>query len=99
MEPLVSCIMPTFNRARFTAQAIRYFARQDYARRELIVVDDGSDAAMPEERSGGPAIRYVRLDSRKTVGEKRNIACEAAQGEIILHWDDDDWQASWRISY
>ena len=27
------------------------------------------------------------------IGAKRNIACELAQGEVIAHWDDDDWMA------
>jgi glycosyltransferase involved in cell wall biosynthesis len=33
------------------------------------------------------------------VGEKRNLAIEASRGEIILHWDDDDWMHPCRISY
>lgn len=33
-----------------------------------------------------------------TIGEKRNRLCEAARGEIILHWDDDDWSAPGRIA-
>ncbi|MBS1586159.1 MAG: glycosyltransferase family 2 protein [Bacteroidetes bacterium] len=27
------------------------------------------------------------------VGRKRNIACEESRGDIIVHWDDDDWYA------
>ena len=27
------------------------------------------------------------------LGAKRNLACELARGEIIVHWDDDDWMA------
>jgi len=37
-EPLVSCIMPTANRRAFVPHAIRYFLRQDYAQRELVVL-------------------------------------------------------------
>ena len=33
------------------------------------------------------------------IGAKRNIACEEARGEVIVHWDDDDWAAPWRVSY
>lgn len=33
-----------------------------------------------------------------TVGAKRNEACHAAKGEIIVHWDDDDWQHPCRIA-
>ena len=38
-------------------------------------------------------MHYLRLDRRAPVGAKRNIACEVAQGEVIAHWDDDDWMA------
>jgi O-antigen biosynthesis protein len=96
--PLVSCIMPTANRRAFVAQALRTFAAQDYPQRELIVVDDGRDAVAdlmpPDER-----IRYLRLPARRTVGAKRNLACEAARGEIVVHWDDDDWSAPRRLAY
>ena len=36
---LVSCIMPTYNRRQFVSQAIKYFLRQDYARKELIILN------------------------------------------------------------
>ena len=94
--PLVSCIMPTRNRREFVPQAIRQFLRQDWPSAELIVVDDGADKVadlIPPD----PRIRYIALDGRRTVGAKRNLACEAARGEIILHWDDDDWMADRRI--
>jgi len=41
--PLVSCIMPTYNRRQFVPQAIKYFLRQDYPHKELIILDDGTD--------------------------------------------------------
>jgi ADP-heptose:LPS heptosyltransferase len=93
-EPLVSCITPTFNRGRFLSRALEYFARQDYSNRELIVIGADDVPALQI-----PNVRYVHLEARKSVGEKRNIGCRAARGEIIIHWDDDDWQAPWRIRY
>lgn len=96
--PMISCILPTYNRRRFVAQAIEYFRRQDYANRELMIVDDGTDCVadlVPKDAT----IHYVRLLTRLTVGAKRNLACREARGDIILHWDDDDWMADWRISY
>lgn len=96
VEPLVSCIMPTWNRREFVPLAIRYFLRQDYDRRELIVVDDGDDCVedlIPDD----PRVRYLRLEGRHRVGEKRNLACERARGELIAHWDDDDWSAPHRL--
>jgi hypothetical protein len=35
--PLVSCIMPTYNRRAFVSQAIAYFLRQDYDKKELTI--------------------------------------------------------------
>jgi glycosyltransferase involved in cell wall biosynthesis len=94
--PRVSCIMPTRDRRPFVAQALRYFLRQDYPDTELIVVDDGDDAVadlmVDDER-----VKYIRLRAVHSIGAKRNIACEAATGEIVAHWDDDDWSSPHRL--
>jgi glycosyltransferase involved in cell wall biosynthesis len=90
--------MPTHNRRPFVAQAIVYFLRQDYPNRELIIVDDGTDPVadlIPDD----PRIRYLHQEHTSTLGAKRNMACQQAQGNIIAHWDDDDWMASWRLRY
>ena len=94
--PLVSCIMPTADRRSFVAKAVECFLGQDYPNLELIVVDDGSDAVADVLPSDG-RISYVRLANRLSVGAKRNIACERARGDIIVHWDDDDWYPSSRV--
>lgn len=94
--PLVSCIMPTFDRRAFIPDAIRCFLAQDYPNLELIVVDD-STAAVADLLPSDPRIVYVRLHERKSVGAKRNLACERARGELIVHWDDDDWYPPSRV--
>lgn len=96
--PLVSCIMPTYNRRHFVPGAIEYFLRQDYANKELVIVDDGTDF-IEELVPKDDRISYVSLYQKATVGAKRNLACEQAGGEIIAHWDDDDWHAPHRLSY
>ncbi|MGC2202358.1 MAG: filamentous hemagglutinin N-terminal domain-containing protein, partial [Stellaceae bacterium] len=96
-RPLVSCIMPTANRRRFVPEAIRLFLEQDYPTKELVVIDDGEDCVadlIPKHRQ----VRYLRLGQRQSVGVKRNLACTAAHGDLIAHWDDDDWYAPWRLS-
>jgi glycosyltransferase involved in cell wall biosynthesis len=96
--PLVSCIMPTFNRRSFLPLALESFSRQDYTAKELIVVDDGTDMVrdLVEKVQG---VQYLRLPARASIGEKRNRACAAAQGAIIAHWDDDDWYAPSRLRH
>jgi O-antigen biosynthesis protein len=90
--------MPTADRRGFVPAAIRLFLDQDYANKELLIVDDGTDRVediVPKHSK----IRYIGLPDRQRLGSKRNVACEAARGDIILHWDDDDWHAPWRVSY
>ena len=95
--PLVSCIMPTYNRRSFVPKAVEYFLRQDYPNRELVVLDDGDDR-VADLIPNDPSVRYVALPERLRLGTKRNAAVEASRGEIIIHWDDDDWMDSARIS-
>lgn len=97
VAPLVSCIMPTADRRRFVPLAIEYFLRQDYAPRELLVVDDGRDP-VEDLIPADARIRYLRVAPGMTLGAKRNWACEQARGEIVAHWDDDDWHAPRRLS-
>jgi glycosyltransferase involved in cell wall biosynthesis len=97
-QPLVTCIMPTYNRRHYVPQAIRYFLRQDYPNRELLILDDG-DERVADLVPNDARLRYVALPVRMILGAKRNRACELAAGEIIAHWDDDDWMAPHRLSY
>ena len=96
--PLVSCIMPTSDRPGFVLLALKYFLRQDYPKRELVIVDDGQSSV---EHLVGKAknIRYIRVAPGLSLGHKRNLACEEATGKIICHWDDDDWYSPARLSY
>jgi O-antigen biosynthesis protein len=96
-RPLVSCIMPTGGRRAFVRQALAYFARQDYDRRELVIADDG-ESPVADLAATDPRVRYLRLKAGLPLGEKRNRACELARGDLIAHWDDDDWYAPHRLA-
>jgi glycosyltransferase involved in cell wall biosynthesis len=96
-DPLVTCIMPTCDRRGFVPGAIAGFLAQDYANLELVVVDDGSDS-ISDLVPADPRIIYVRPPQRLSVGAKRNLACSQARGEIIVHWDDDDWYPPSRVT-
>jgi glycosyltransferase involved in cell wall biosynthesis len=97
-EPLVSCLMPTYGRPEMVPVAVEYFLRQDYAPAELLVIDDGPEA-LEGELPDDPRVRYLRLEQRRSIGAKRNLGAEAARGELLANWDDDDWYAPWRLSY
>jgi glycosyltransferase involved in cell wall biosynthesis len=94
--PLVTGIMVTGNRPEFVRQSLRYFRRQTYPNRELVIVDDGDQPL--DVQNTGEQVRYHRIRQGLSIGEKRNIACSFARGEAIIHWDDDDWYAPDRIA-
>ncbi len=76
----------------------RCSSRQDYLDAELLILDDGADA-IGDLVPSHDRIRYVRETRKANVGVKRNRLCEIARGDVILHWDDDDWAAPWRVRY
>jgi hypothetical protein len=41
----------------------------------------------------------VRDGRKSLIGVKRNRLCELARGDVIVHWDDGDWMAPWRVRY
>jgi len=90
-QPIVSCVMPTRNRRRFVQQALGYFARQTFASREMIVVDD-SDDPVEDLCAGVPTVRYFRIaPGQLSLGGKLNYGIAQASGEFLIKWDDDDW--------
>jgi glycosyltransferase involved in cell wall biosynthesis len=109
--PLVTCICPTKDRAEFMPGCIKQFLAQDYPNKELVILGDRMKSidfatGMPLYLDADwehilPNVRYFpspRYQARYSVGQKRNILCELAQGSIICHWDDDDIYLPRRIS-
>jgi hypothetical protein len=95
--PKVICMMPTYNRRRFVEQSIRLFIAQDYANRELVILDDGEDE-VSDLVPAGASVRYVRMKGRSTIGEKRNVGAQDTDADIVVQWDDDDWYGPSRLS-
>jgi glycosyltransferase involved in cell wall biosynthesis len=93
-EPYVSAIMPTAGRYAFATEAIECFRAQTWLHKELIVVDD---AFRPSFRHQPADVVYHKVPPM-TIGAKRNLACAHARGDIIIHWDDDDFSEPGRIA-
>lgn len=95
-KPLVSVVMPTFNRARLLDRAIRSVLNQTYRKLEIIVVDDAARdntldvvKAIHDDR-----VRYIRHDTNRGGSAARNTGIRAAKGEYIAFLDDDDeWES------
>ena len=88
--PKVSILTVTRDRRKFFGLAKFSFLSQAYPadKLEWIIVDDGVDQ-IKDLVSELPYVRYILLDTTHTIGQKRNIAAEAATGEVLVHMDDD----------
>ena len=100
-SPLVSCITPTTgDRRRFLPQAIKCFQRQTYRNLELVIICDGEDDMSDLVPCDDGRIHYAYLGrERQTLGAKLNLGCERARGDLIAHFDDDDWSHPERLSF
>ncbi len=87
-NPLVSVIIPTFNRAHFLKEALSSVMAQTYRPLEVIVVDDGSTDKTPQVVSGYP-VKYIK-GPRRGVAAARNRGIRASRGELIAFLDSDD---------
>jgi glycosyltransferase involved in cell wall biosynthesis len=88
--------MPTRGRQELSRAAIECFLAQTYSPRELVIVDDVDARSFPDGVSI-PHVVYECLPERLQIGGKRNHCCRRSIGEIIVHWDSDDWSAPGRI--
>jgi len=89
-RPLVSVIIPTYNRYAFLQEAVESVRSQTFSDFEIIIVDDCSEDGTEEAFSGCADIRYVRLEERGFPSGARNRGAEAAQGGYIAFLDSDD---------
>jgi len=96
--PLVSVILPTFNRAWTLKDAVDSVLNQDYPYIELIVIDDGSEDNT-QELLGRYKNRVVILKQENSgVSAARNAGIKNSHGEFIALLDSDDTWDKRKIS-
>ncbi len=90
-SPLVSVVMPAYNVAWCVGRAVDSVLAQDYAKRELIVVNDGStDDTRAVLAAYGDRIVVVDQDNRG-MSAARNAGIDRARGTYVAVLDSDDW--------
>ncbi len=92
--PMVSVVMPAFNRQGLLLRAAMSVLGQTYPALELIIVDDGStDATVEVARSiADPRVRVEVLPTNSGAPVARNRGIDLAQGEFVAFIDsDDEW--------
>lgn len=92
-QPLVSIVLPTYNGARYLAEAVESVIAQSYTNWEMIIVDDASTDRTPDIIAAYAAkdarIRTVRHLSNRRLPGALNSGFEAARGEYLT-WTSDD---------
>ncbi len=89
--PLVSVVIPTYNREYLVQEAIASVLAQGYPALEVLVVDDGStDNTVSRVGALGPPVRVISIRHSGWPGLVRNVGIREAHGELIAFLDSDD---------
>lgn len=91
--PLVTVIVPTYNRREWIGICLDSIKAQTYQHIETLVIDDGSSDGTAEFLRSDPRYSFARLHVQKKNGGAsvaRNTGIGMAQGELIVFIDSDD---------
>lgn len=89
--PLVSIIIPTYNRAQFIAAAIHSIIHQTYTNFEILVIDDGSgDNTKNIVQSFNDVRIFYFFQQHNGRSSARNLGILIAKGKYITFLDSDD---------
>ena len=91
--PLISIVIPTYNRADLIGKAIQSILDQTYQNWELIIVDNYSDDETKEviDSFKDSRISMLMLPRTGSVAASRNFGVQHSKGEWIAFLDSDDW--------
>jgi len=96
--PLVSVIIPTYNRAWTLKKAIDSVLKQDYKNYELLVVDDGStDQTEKLLKKYAGSVKFIQ-QSNEGVSAARNRGIKTSAGDLIAFLDSDDYWYPQKLS-
>ena len=94
LRPLVTVVIPSYNRSDLVLRALASVLRQTYRPIDVVVVDDASDPplANPAATFAELDLQFVRRDVRGGPGAARNSAGAFVRGEFVSFLDsDDEW--------
>jgi glycosyltransferase involved in cell wall biosynthesis len=99
MNPVISIITPSFNRANLVAETANSIFRQSYPHWEWVVVDDGSSddttQLFAKWSRQDPRVRFFQRNREpKGACTCRNLAIDKSTGDYLLFLDTDDLLAS-----
>lgn len=93
-EPLISVVIPTYNRARMVRECVASILETGYSQLEVLVVDDCSPDDTKDELSRFFAedarVHYLKNERNSLSAHSRNHGASHAKGEYIYFTDDDN---------
>ena len=93
-KPMVSVVMPTYNRADFLPRAVESVLNQTYRDFEFIIIDDGSEdnswELLKTYAQKDHRIRLLKNKKNRGISYTRNRGNAAARGKYIMIMDSDD---------
>ncbi len=96
--PILSIIIPTYNRPKQLAVCLKSLAKRDYPtdRFEVIIIDDGSDISPDLIIASFRSLLDIKVirQNHAGVGIGRNTGATKAKGELLVFTDDDCQPAS-----
>lgn len=90
-KPLVSVIIPTYNRNKELESALESVLNQSYQKIEIIVVDDSPENELPEWIKENNKIQVIENEENLGGSVSRNKGIRRSNGELIAFLDDDDF--------
>lgn len=90
---LVSVVIPSFNREKTIARAIKSVLNQTYQEIEVIVVDDCSldNTEFVVNEINDKRIKFIKLSHNSGACAARNVGISIAKGDYIAFQDSDDY--------
>jgi glycosyltransferase involved in cell wall biosynthesis len=93
-SPLITVVIPTYNRAKYITRGINSVLRQTTRRWKLLIIDDGSSdntRSVVKRYLKDSRIRYVRLKKNRGVCFALNYALSLVNTRYFSQLDADDW--------
>lgn len=97
--PLVSVVIPTFNRAYCIQRCINSVLNQSYKNLECIVIDNNSNdnSNLIFEQYKDNRLKIYKINNNGIIAKSRNLGISKSKGEVIAFLDSDDWWEEMKV--
>ena len=91
--PLISIVIPTYNRAHFLKKALNSIINQTFRNWEAIVIDSYSkdETQAVVKKFEDTRIKYIKIRNNGIVAKSRNAGINYSKSEWVAFLDSDDW--------